>query len=165
MSRVDWDLLWTKSFRQQKVFYMWHATHCTYVFFFLCSSQRDLKCRFAELSYGDKRKIKSICLLVNLLVLSSDFLKKIEYRFLFNKRPQEATLIYWYISYFLSSLILMTASLRRQHLCFKGGQNRNHVWIKIEEQVNKSDWDCSNIIFKRKICIYLARRTKFSQCY
>ena len=28
LSRVDWNLLWTKSFRPQKVFYMWHATHC-----------------------------------------------------------------------------------------------------------------------------------------
>ena len=36
----------------------------------------ELKCRFVELSYGGKRKIKSICLLVTLLVLSSDFLKR-----------------------------------------------------------------------------------------
>ncbi len=27
----------------------------------------------------------------------------------------------------------------------------------MQKQVNKSDWDGSDIIFKRKICIYLAR--------
>ena len=29
--------------------------------------------------------------------------------------------------------------------------------MKIQKQVNKSDWDGSDMIFKRKICIYLAR--------
>ena len=27
----------------------------------------------------------------------------------------------------------------------------------MQKQVNKSDWDGSDMIFKRKICIYLAR--------
>ena len=37
------------------------------------------------------------------------------------------------------TLTHMTASLRRQHLCFKEGQNGNHMSMKIQKQVNKSD--------------------------
>ena len=58
-----------------------------------------------------------------------------------------------------------TASPRRQHLCFKEGQNGNYEWMKMEKQLSKSDSDGSDISFKRKICIYLVRRTKYSQCY
>ena len=50
-------------------------------------------------------------------------------------------------------------------LCFKEGQNRNFEKMRIEKQVNKNDSDSSNMIFKRKICIHLARRIKLSQCY
>ena len=58
----------------------------------------------------------------------------------------------------------MTVSLQRQHLCFKDGENGNHVWIKMEMQVNKSDWDCSDMILKEKIA-FITRRTKFSLSY
>ena len=63
------------------------------------------------------------------------------------------------------TVLHMTASPRRQHLCFKEGQNGNFEWMEMEKQVNKNDSDSSDIISKRKICIHLARRIKFSQCY
>ena len=37
--------------------------------------------------------------------------------------------------------------------------------MEIEKQVNESDSDGSDIIFKRKICIHLEKKTKFSQCF
>ena len=37
------------------------------------------------------------------------------------------------------------------------GQNRKYTWVKIEKQVNKSDWDKTCMIFESKICIHLAR--------
>ena len=39
------------------------------------------------------------------------------------------------------------------------GQNRLHKWVKMEKQLNKSDWDktCMILIFESKICIYMAR--------
>ena len=37
------------------------------------------------------------------------------------------------------------------------GKNRKHTWVKIEKQVNKSDWDKTCMILKSKICIHSAR--------
>ena len=59
----------------------------------------------------------------------------------------------------------MTASPQRQLLCFKEGQNEKNEQMEMEKQVNESDSDCSDMISKRKICIYLVKRAKFSQCY
>ena len=50
-------------------------------------------------------------------------------------------------------------------MCFKEGQNGNNELIEMEKQVNESDSDSSDMISKRKICIYLVKRAKFSQCY
>ena len=37
--------------------------------------------------------------------------------------------------------------------------------MEMEKQGNESDSDGSDKIFKRKLCIHLAKKTKFSQCF
>ena len=66
------------------------------------------------------------------------------------------------LSFFLFLFLLLSLSFNFSSFLGSGPfygmrSSEAQLYMKMQEQVNKSDWHGSDILFKRKICIHLAR--------